>query len=492
MTATSYNSKHTLAGFFARLNYNFRGRYLLEANFRYDGSSKFPSGKRWAALPSFSAGWIVSNEKFMESLNPALSFLKLRASWGKLGSDRISDGLFLATMALSESSWIMGETGAWTLGLPKALANGFTWETIATTDLGIDLRLLGNRLGVGFDWYNRRTSDLINTGASLPSTFGQTAPMTNYGHLNTNGWELSVDYHHTFPFGLGMTVTANLSDAKSKYSNVDPTERRCDYRYNGKVYGEIWGYETDRLFTKDDFTYDADGRITGYAEGVASQQYLVDKYGQTSFQFGPGDVKYVDQNGDGKIDNGETDTPTIDDPGDMKVIGNSSPRYQYGGRLDLTYKGFDLGLFFQGVGKRDYWGTGQLVNPSFHFGEAYYKHHMDYWTEENPNAFYARPYALNYRSESPNYKRQTRYLLNMAYCRLKNLTVGYSLPDNVLKKLQLTKLRIYASFENLKTWDHLDGIPIDPEVTVQTGDGGYIGRSYPFSKEYSFGLQLTF
>lgn len=492
MTAGSYNNKYNIAGFFARLNYDWGGRYLLEANFRYDGSSKFPKGKHWAALPSFSAGWIVSNEKFMESLSPTLSFLKIRASWGKLGSDGVSNGLFLATMGLSESAWIMGENGAWTLGLPKALANGFTWEKIETTDIGFDLRLFNNRFGVSFDWFNRKTTDLINTGASLPSTFGQTPPMTNYGWLNTKGWEIAVDFHHNFSFGLGVNVSANLSDAVGKYSNVDPNERRCDYAYNGKTFGEIWGYETDRLFTKDDFTYDEAGNITGYAEGVASQQYLVDKYAQTSFQFGPGDVKYKDLNGDGVINVGKTDTPTIDDPGDWKVIGNSTPRFQYGARLDLTYKGFDAGIFFQGVGKREVWGTGQLVNPSFHYGEAYYKHHMDYWTEENTNAFYPRPYALNYRSESPNFKRQTRYLLNMAYCRIKNLTVGYSLPQSVLSKLQLSKLRIYASFENLHTWDHLNGVPIDPEMTVTTGDGGYIGRSYPFSKEYSFGLQITF
>lgn len=492
MFADSYNEKNNLVGFFARVNYDYKSRYLLEANFRYDGSSKFPTNQRWAALPSFSAGWIVSNEKFMESLSPALSFFKIRGSWGQIGSDRITNNLFRAIMTMSETSWIIGDNGAYTLSLPKALANGFTWEKVTTTDVGVDLRFLNNRLGVTFDWFNRRTTDLINTGASVPSTFGQTAPMTNYGYITTRGWELAVDFHHNFTWGLGVNISANLSDALGKYSNVNPTERRCDYVYNGKTYGEIWGYETDRLFTADDFTYDAAGNITGYAEGVASQKYLEDQYGQ-SFHFGAGDVKYVDLNGDGQIDDGQTNgVPTLDNHGDMKVIGNTTPRYQYGARLDLTFKGFDAGIFFQGVGKRDLWGTGQLVIPGWHFGEAYYQHHMDYWTPENTDAFYPRPWALNYQSANPNFKKQTRYLLNMAYCRLKNLTVGYTIPQHITRKFFVSKLRIYASFENLATWDHLNGVPIDPETRVATGDGGYIGRSYPFSKEYSFGLQLTF
>ena len=493
MTATSFNNKNTLTGFFARVNYDYDGRYLLEANLRYDGSSRFPRGKHWGFFPSFSAGWIVSNEKFMESLNPVWSFFKIRGSWGKIGSQQVSNSMFLPVMSMSESSWIIGDNGVYTFGMPKALADGFTWEKVATTDIGVDLRFFNNRFGASFDWFSRKTTDLINTGASLPSTFGQAAPMTNYGHLTTRGWELAVDYHHSFPFGLNMTVSANISDATGKFNNVDPNERRCDYRYNGKTYGEIWGYETDRLFTAADFTYDADGRITGYADGVASQQYLVDQYGQTSFQFLPGDVKYVDQDGDGQIDDGRTNgVPTIDNHGDMKVIGNTTPRYQYGARLDLQYKGFDLSVFFQGVGKRDLWGTGQLVIPGWHYGEAYYQHHMDYWTEDNTDAFYPRPWALNYQSANPNFRKQTRYLLNMAYCRWKNLTFGYTLPEKITRKALISKLRIYASFENLLTWDHLNGVPIDPETRTATGDGGYIGRSYPFSKEYSFGLQVTF
>lgn len=493
MTAGSYNNKNTVAGFFGRLNYDFRGRYLLEANFRYDGSSKFPRNKRWTALPSFSAGWIVSNEKFMESLSPALTFFKVRASWGKIGSDRVANNLFLGVMSMSETAWIVGENGLYTLGMPRALRDGFTWEKVTTTDVGVDLRFLNSRLGVSFDWFDRKTTDLINTGASLPSSFGQTAPMTNYGHVNTRGWELAVDYRHNFSFGLGMSIAANISDAVGKYSNTDPNERRVDYRYDGKTYGEIWGYETDRLFTAADFTYDEYGNITGYAPGVASQQYLVDQYKEPAFQFGPGDVKYKDINGDGQIDDGLTNgVPTLDNHGDMKVIGNTTPRYQYGVRLDLTYRGFDAGIFFQGVGKRQMWGTGQLVIPGWHYGEAYYEHHMDYWTEENPDAYYPRPWALNYQNANPNFKKQSRYLLNMAYCRIKNLTVGYTLPENVSRKFFVSKLRVYASLENLHTWDHLNNVPIDPETRVASGDGGYIGRSYPFSKEYSFGLQLTF
>lgn len=496
-TADSYNNKSTLAGFFGRINYDFRGRYLLEANLRYDGSSKFPAKKQWALFPSFSAGWIVTNEKFLESLNPAsLSFLKLRGSWGKIGSQNVSANMFRSVMELTSYSWIIDNDYSYSFGMPKALADGFTWEKVTTTDFGVDLRFLNSNLGVTFDWFNRRTSDLIASGASLPSTFGQTPPMTNYGHLDTKGWELSVDYHHRFPFGLSMTVTGNLSDATGKYSNVDPNERRLDYRYNGKTYGEIWGFETERLFTKADFTWDEAGNITGYAPGIADQSAYEKWYGN-NFRFGPGDVKYKDLDGDGLITNSETTdtkgTPTLDNHGDLKVIGNTTPRFQYGARLTLEYKGVDFSIFFQGVGKRQLWGTGQMVIPGWHFGEAYYGHQMDYWTEDNPDAFYPRPWALNYASTNPNFQQQTRYLLDMSYLRLKNITVGYSLPQSLLKKLYISKFRLYASLENLKTWDHLNGIPIDPETRTTSGvNAGYIGRSYPFSKEFSFGVQLSF
>lgn len=495
-TASSYNNKNTLTGFFGRVNYDYQGRYLLEANLRYDGSSKFPTGQQWALFPSFSAGWIVTNEKFMESLNPALSFFKIRGSWGKIGSQNVSANMFRSVMSLTQYGWIIDNEYSYSFGMPKALADGFTWEKVTTTDIGFDLRVLNNALGFNFDWFNRRTSDLIASGASLPSTFGQDPPMTNYGHLDTKGWELSVDYHHRFPFGLNMTITGNISDATGKYSNVDPNERRLDYRYNGKTYGEIWGFETDRLFTRDDFTWDEAGNITGYAPGVADQSAYEKWYGN-GFHFGPGDVKYKDLDGDGFITNSETKdtkgTPTLDNHGDLKVIGNTTPRFQYGARLSLEWNGIDASIFFQGVGKREMWGTGQMIIPGWHFGEAYYDHQMDYWTEDNPDAFYPRPWALNYASTNPNFQQQSRYLLNMAYLRLKNLTVGYSLPQSVIKKLYITKFRIYASLENLKTWDHLNGIPVDPETRTTSGvNAGYIGRSYPMSKEFSFGIQLSF
>lgn len=494
-TVSSYNNKNTLAGIFGRVNYDFRGRYLIEANLRYDGSSKFPAAKQWALFPSFSAGWIVSNEKFMQNLNPTLSFLKIRGSWGKIGSQNISANMFRSVMDLLQYNWIINGDYSNSFGMPKALEDGFTWEKVTTTDFGFDLRLFNSTFGVSFDWFNRRTSDLISSGASLPSTFGQTPPMTNYGHLDTKGWELSVDYHYTFPYAINMTITANVSDATGKYSNVNPTERRLDYIYNGKTYGEIWGFETERLFTHDDFTWDESGNITGYAPGVADQSAYEKWYG-SNFFFGPGDVKYKDLNGDGFITNSETKdtkgTPTLDNHGDLKVIGNTTPRYQYGARLSLEWNGLDFSIFFQGVGKRDYWGNGQMVIPGWHFGEAYYEHHLDYWTEDNPDAFYPRPWGLNYAAANPNFQPQSRYLLDMSYVRLKNLTFGYSLPQNILRKAYLTKVRFYASFENLKTWDKLNGIPIDPESRAPSTSYGYIGRTYPFSKEFSFGVQLSF
>lgn len=506
--ATSYKNDESRTGFFGRVNYDWQGKYLLEANLRIDGSSQFPKDKKWGYFPSFSGGWIVSNERFMESLNPALSFMKVRASWGQIGYQDLGNKyLFMPIMSQTSSSWIIDNVPEKTFGLPVALRQGFGWETITTTNAGIDLRFINNDLGLSFDWFQRRNDDMICNGETLPSTFGQAAPKMNFGTLTTNGWELSVDYNHRFACGLVVHANAYVSDAKPKLTKYNSLSRSISGHYEGENWGEIWGYETDRLYQKSDFAYDENGNLIRtwakdgkeVAQGTTGakqvnklsdpngiyQDYLQNEW----FLFGPGDVKYKDLDGDGKIDPGNS---TVENHGDRKVIGNTTPRYEYGARLDLTYKGFDLSVFFQGVGKRNVWGKGQMVQPGFHYGEAFYQHHMDYWTEDNTGAFYPTPSGTNYQSSTPNFQTQSRYLLNMSYCRLKNLAFGYTLPEQLTRKAYITKCRFYVSFDNLVTFDHLHGLPIDPETQVGTGDGGYIGRSYPYSRNYSFGLQLTF
>ena len=483
--ASSYHSHEARLGYFARINYTFMDRYLLEVNGRLDGSSSFPSDQLWGFFPSASAGWIMSEENFMQGLKPYLSTLKFRGSWGQIGNQDVGTNMFRPILSPTTTTWIVGTTGERSFGLPRAIADGFTWETITTADFGIDTRFFDGRLGVSFDWFQRRNTDMITSGEKLPATFGQDPPMRNFGELTTKGWELSVDFRHRFHNGLGMSVSAYISDAKTKYTKINSNSRAISGIYEGKEYGEIWGFETDRFFTADDFETAPDGKLV-LKEGIPSQSYY-----ETNgwFFYGPGDIKYKDLNGDGKITPGDN---TVENPGDQKRIGNSTPRYEYGARLDMDWKGFDLGIFIQGVGKRELWGSGSIVIPGFNYMEAWYTHQLDYWTPDNPDAFYPAISNTGQSNNTQNFLRQTKYLLNMAYCRVKNVSFGYTFPEKWMRKAKLSKLRLYVSLENLFEFDHLGDIPIDPETQTSTGDGGYIGRSYPYSRSTSFGMQLTF
>lgn len=483
--ADSYHDHESRLGYFMRVNYAFKNRYLLEMNGRFDGSSNFPADKLWGFFPSFSAGWNISEEDFMQNLKPALSNLKIRGSWGQIGNQDVGKNLFRSILTPITTTWITGTTKEQSFGLPTAIKDGFTWETITTTDLGLDARFLGGKLGVTFDWFQRVNSNMITNGEALPSTFGQSAPLMNFGELTTKGWELSLDFHHRFSNGLGLNVTAYISDAKTRYTKINSASRNINGVYEGKEYGEIWGYETDRFFTAEDFETDPTGKQVLKA-GIPSQSYY-----ETNgwFFYSPGDIKYKDLDGNGKITPGDN---TVENPGDQKRIGNSTPRYEYGGRIDMDWKGVDLGIFIQGVGKRDYWGSGSLVIPGFNYLEAWYTHQLDYWTPENTGAFYPRLSNTGQSNNSQNFLRQTKYLLNMAYCRLKNVTLGYTLPTRLVKKARISKLRVYTSLENIFEIDHLGNIPIDPETQTSTGDGNYIGRSYPYTRAVSFGMQVTF
>jgi hypothetical protein len=331
---------------------------------------------------------------------------------------------------------------------------------------------------------------MVVTGVGMPATFGTDAPYMNVGELTTNGWELAADFNHTFGNGLKLRLNANLSDALTKVTKHPNASKLLDgSNYAGKVIGEIWGFETDRFFTADDF--DETG---AFKPGIPSQdRYINGGFGFTHYL--PGDIKYKDLDGNGEINRGNN---SADDHGDLRRIGNSTPRYEYSGRIGLDYKGFDLDIFIQGVGSRQLWGSGNVIIPAFSFNDGtFYAHQTDYWTPENPNAFYPRLSQLNqpsrYSEGWQNYMPQTKYLLNMAYCRLKNLSFGYSLPKNLLQKAQLGKTRFYVSFENLFELDHLGNIPIDPETNTSVGDGGSqgFGRIYPYVRTISCGLQIS-
>lgn len=495
--ATGSNGHYSTLGYFSRINYAYKNKYLLELNGRVDGSSRFPVNQLYGFFPSASAGYVFTQESYMDWSKNFLSFLKIRGSYGSIGNQVVGNNRFLSVMSTYNSGWILPTGNAATLTTPGAPSPSLTWETIKTADLGLDARFFKDQLGVTFDVYKRTTSNMITPGITLPSSFGTTSPVRNYGELQGNGWELAIDYNHSFSNGLHFNVTGTLSDALEKITKYANTTRQLPATiaalnttyYEGMKLGEIWGYETDRLFTESDFSgRNAAGRYV-YASGVPSQNQLE----SGSFYFGPGDVKYKDLNGDGVIYSG---TNTLDNPGDKKVIGNSTPRYQYGLRLGADWKGFDFNVYFQGVGKRDLWASGPLVFPGFRAAEAWYSNQMDYWTSDNLNAFYPRPTDYGAAIDRWDYQPQTRYLLNMAYVRLKNLNFGYSFPKLITQKMKMEKLRVFFSGENILTFDHLRDIPIDPEVdfsqTQIDNDRAGFGRVYPYRKTFSLGLQVTF
>ena len=487
------------AGFFGRINYNYKEKYLLELNGRYDGSSSFRTGKQWAFFSSASAGYRISEEKFWTNIKPYVPTLKVRASYGSVGNQALDSWYpYISTMATETVSWVgtdMNQVSTTTT--PSAVNPDMTWEKIRTLDIGFDAGFFNNELNVTFDWYQRRNVGMLVAGNEIVRYAGiAVAPLENGGDMKTNGWELQIDYNHAFNKDFAIYGTFTLSDAKSEITKWNNTTGALNSWYKGKKLGEIWGFETDRYFNSSDVNQDGTLKT-----GIPDQSYLQNG----SFRFGAGDIKYKDLNKDGKIDTGKG---TIDDHGDLKRIGNQLPRYEYSLRVGAMLKGFDVEVLLQGVGKRDMWSTSSLFIP--HAAGAQmniFENQLDYWTESNQNARFPRPYingafgslsGLPGNSGCNNFAPQTKYLNNLAYLRVKNFTVGYTLPQNLTRKIFVEKLRFYFSAQNLFTFDHIDGV-MDPECTGGSSksytngmDMTMAGRAMPFNRQWSCGLQITF
>lgn len=504
-------------GYFGRVNYAFRNKYLLEGNLRYDGSSKFPSDLWWRWYPSFSAGWVASEENFMDWVKPVVNSLKFRGSWGSIGDQTVPNGLYISSLTPGQYSWI-GANGArvFSASTPTAVYGDIQWQDIETRNVGVDVGLLKGRVNLVFDLFERNTKNMLVPQEGIPLTFGVGAPQGNFGSLQTRGWEFSMDFNHRFNNGLGINIRGNVSDAKTILTEYGSGTQVTSY-YNGKDIGEIWGYRTDRLYQLSDFELDANGKpiqitLTEaesklYAgrkvyklKTVDGKKPVYQAYLQNSanFFFGPGDVKFRDVNGDGEINNGKG---LLADHGDLEVIGNTTPRYEYGFRIGADYKGVDFSAFFQGVGSRQIWGDGFLAIPGYQSSDGAMPEAIasNYWTPENPGAFYPAAYNNAASSTANNMQVQDRYLLNMAYLRLKNITVGYTLPKAWLKKVNLSNLRVYAGAENLITWDHLRDLPIDPESingysmwNTTNYNLGRTGAGIPAFKSVSIGAQVNF
>ncbi|MBP3943371.1 TonB-dependent receptor [Sphingobacteriaceae bacterium WQ 2009] len=489
-TVASRASQWSTVGFFGRVNYDYQDKYLVEVLARYDGSSKFNDANKWGFFPAASVGYVISKEDYMDWAKPYLSFLKVRASAGSVGNQTVSANSFLALMNSSASNWLIDGVNSNTFTTPSVVSKDLTWETVTTKEIGVDASFFDNKFNVTYNRYRRTVSDLITGGRILPGSYGATSPLRNFGEMQTNGWELELAFNHQFQSGLSMRLSGQLSDYTESITQFDGASLvytdGTSSNYKGKKIGEIWGYETDRLFQASDFTQNAAGKYI-LNDGIPSQAY----YETNAFTFGPGDVKYKDLNGDGVIGVGDG---TVQNPGDRKVVGNSTPRYQYGFRADFAYKGFDLGIFIQGVGQRDIWAGGDLAIPGWRPAEAWYEHQMDYWTASNTEAFYYRPTNQNQSNATLNAMPQSRYLLDMSYIRLKNLTFGYAFGEKFLERSKLAKLRVFFSGENLFEIDNLI-VPIDPETDYTASganDKNSFGRAYPYRRTFSLGLQLTF
>jgi TonB-linked SusC/RagA family outer membrane protein len=505
-----------LVGYFGRINYGYDNKYLLEGNLRYDATSRFPERLRWKWYPSFSAGWVLYNEEFMSDIKNTLSYAKFRGSWGSIGDQSVDNNLYIPRMGIGKTSWLNSAAEQpFYLGTPNIVSEDITWQDIVTLNLGADFRLFSNKFGVTFDWFKRETRNMLMIGKDLPATAGTSAPTGNFGNLTTKGWELALDFRHRFDNGLGINVTANLSDAITditKYADWDiPYEnRRIDNTFvTGKRYGDIYGYVTDRLYQKEDFVYDANGNfvqetIVWQGTGKKTNKLAgTNPVYQTYFEDGnqillvsPGDVKFVDIDGDGYITPGKG---TFGDQGDRVVIGNLLPRYEYGFRVALDYKSFDLSIMGQGVGERSMWGSGQLAIPGYFAKEGAMPQAIagNYWREDRTDAFYPRAWNLSGANSGFVMVPQTRYLLNMAYFRIKNITLGYNVAPKLLDRIHVKEARIYVSLENMITFDNLNGLPIDPEAisgySMLAGNYnlGRTGTGNPTFKIASVGVSIS-
>lgn len=490
--------KWNIIGGFYRLNYAFKDRYLLELDGRYDGSSKFPQNQRYAFFPSYSAGWRVSKEAFWNVPRTIISELKIRASYGSLGNGNINSYVFQEQFGVSQSGRIIGGVRPQRTSQPGVLPEGLTWETSTTSNIGIDLAMASNRLTFTGDAYIRKTTDMFTVGVSLPAVFGTGVPRGNYADLETKGWELTASWRDKFtvskkPFNYGIRFTlADYSAEITKYNN--PDKRLTDY-YVGQKVGEIWGYTTEGYFTSvDDIN--------------KSPKQIITK-SSTSGQLLPGDIKLRDINGDGVIDNGMN---TADNPGDRRIIGNSTPRYTYGITLNADWNNFFFSAFLQGVGKQDWWPGSEasyfwgLYNRPYNRLPTWHLNNM--WSEENPNAYLPRLRGYSAQNGSGVLTQaQTKYLQNIAYLRLKNIQLGYNLPIRLISKLKMNAARVYVSAENILTWSPLYKITNDIDVE-NTGRSDAItnpsansdpnnnnsgnGYNYPMLKGVTFGASVTF
>ncbi len=485
-------------GIFGRINYNFREKYLLELSARYDGSSRFEKGQRWGFFPSASIGYNISREEFWAPIQPYVQRLKLRASYGSLGNQNlvkaaerrdVSQAWVDVENPNAESYLYLNEVPVTPLleriidgvrpnyaRIPGLKPTRLTWETILTSNIGFEAGFLKDRLSMEFDLYSRITKDMMGPSIQLPSVLGTSAPASNNAKLKTTGFELILGWSDRIN-EIGYNIKFTIGDYMTEILEYVNETGSISGWYAGRKVGDLWGLTTDRI-------------IQTAGEEMPDQSYYFAKWG-------PGDVVYKDLNDDKKINPGLN---TLDDHGDLSVIANTSPRYQMSFSGGITWKSFDFSMFWQGIGKRTFfpyynaecwWGTTTSYANTFFAKDSYA---LDYWRAAdetnflgpNTDAFLPKPYTSNERVK--NVQTQTRYLENAAYFRLKNLQIGYTLPQRIADRTPIKNLRIFFTGENLLTLSPLPKA-FEPESIIASNSNF---RIYPLARMFSLGLNITF
>lgn len=505
---------YALRGAFYRVNYIFKDKYIVEVNGRYDGSSRFPKDQRFGFFPSGSVVWRIDQEPFMSPLSDQVSNFKLRGSYGSLGNQNVSNYGYIPSMGTFQQGYLIDGQRPFAVSTPGLVSGNYSWEKVNTLNFGMDLGLFEDRFNFNFDIYKRNTLDMLTRGKDLPGVLGASEPNENAADLETKGWEASLHYRNQFslagsPFNFDTRLI--LSDSRSWITRFDNPSNSILQFYEGMEMGEIWGFENDGFFES--------------VEEIAElDQASIIPWGALSIV--PGWPKYVDQDGNGVIEKGYT----LSDTKDLSIIGNSTPRLRYGLDMNMDWKGFDLRVFFQGIAKRDYYPLDYLYWG--HYQQPYggtYSHLMDFYRPESDDPTYRDRHSQSYidagladqnlEADFPILQGwladrnlgtridqaqgltipQTKYMQNAAYLRLKNLTLGYSLPSMLTSRIGISYLRIFMSAENLAEWSSIKKY-FDPESVnsnIYTNPDESPGRSgnglnYPFQRNYSAGLNLTF
>ena len=492
-----------IRGLFYRLNYIYDSKYIVEFNGRYDGTSRFPKEKRFGFFPSVSLAWRIDSEPFFEPLHEKVANFKLRASYGSLGNQLVSAYGYIPSMSSGLGGYLIDGQRQLTVSSPPLVSANYTWETVTTQNIGIDLGFLNNRLSLVADLYRRDTKGMLVPGKELPGVLGASAPRENAADMKTSGWEITLSYNNSFlvadkPFNL--TTRLLLSDTRSWITKFDnPTNLLTQY-YVGQELGEIWGLQSDGLFTNKE-------------EIAKLDQSEIIPWG--ALDIIAGWPKYKDLNSDGRITKGLT----VDDPKDLSIIGNNSPRYRYGINIIGDWNNIDFLVFLQGIGKKDYYPLHYLYWSFYQQPYAGGQTHIfDYYRPQTDSdvdmAKHSKAYIAaglahqNLNARFPILQSwladrnlgtridqsmgmaipQTGHLLNGAYLRIKNITLGYTLPQTVTDRINLNRVRFFVSADNLFEWSEVRKY-FDPEAITEDTQNGY---AYPFNRQYIFGVNVTF